>query len=72
MMNGKLIKSLLRFDQICYNFIIIILCERNIGDQRLLEYKCSELNKNVTILRHSLTNIIMLGRLDGDNKRLYM
>lgn len=46
--------------------------ERNIGDQRLLEYKCSDLNNEITVLRYSLSDIFKLGRLDSVKNRLFV
>lgn len=45
--------------------------ERNIGDQRLLEYKCREFNSSIKILRYELADFAKNGKLD-DNKRLIM
>ena len=45
--------------------------ERNIGDQRLLEYKCKELNSNIKIFRYCLEDFAAHGALD-EKKRLIM
>lgn len=45
--------------------------ERNIGDQRLLEYECSSLNPKLTIQRYSLSDFAKRGRLD-EHKRLFV
>ena len=45
--------------------------ERNIGDQRLLEYKCLEFNSNMKIRRYCFGEIADKGRLD-EQKRLFV
>lgn len=51
-------------------FLIIDL-ERNIGDQRLLEYECSKKEPNCKIVRYRLKDFAQRGRLD-DRKSLFM
>jgi glutathione synthase len=48
---------------------IVSMSERNIGDQRLLEYKCKELNPKIRIVRYQLGQVASLGKLD-ETKRL--
>ena len=50
---------------------LVIGLERNIGDQRLLEYQCSSIESNCKILRYTLKDFAQRGYLD-DNKNLYM
>lgn len=45
--------------------------ESNIGDQRLLEYKCMELEPKLDVIRVFLDNFVEQGRID-DEKRLFM
>lgn len=45
--------------------------ESNIGDQRILEYKCMELEPKLDILRVFLDNVVKNARID-ENKRLFM
>lgn len=45
--------------------------ETNIGDQRLLEYKCLDLEPNLEIRRYTIEDIANHGSLD-QNKNLIM
>lgn len=45
--------------------------EQNIGDQRILEMMCYELDPNVNIVRIHLDDVVKNGKLDQD-KRLFM
>ena len=45
--------------------------EQNIGDQRMLELMCYELDPNVSIVRIHLDDVVKNGELDQD-KRLFM
>ena len=45
--------------------------ERNIGDQRLLEYKCIDVEPDLRIKRLSLSKIHKSAKLDAD-KRLIL
>ena len=50
---------------------LVSAIERNIGDQRLLEYKCKELNANIKIRRYRFSEVGIKGKLD-EQKRLIM
>lgn len=45
--------------------------ETNIGDQRILEYKCMELEPKLDVLRVFLDEVVNNGKLD-EEKRLFM
>jgi hypothetical protein len=50
---------------------LVSIDEINIGDQRLLEYKCLELEPTVDIRRYSITDVAIKGSLD-EQKNLIM
>ena len=45
--------------------------ERNIGDQKLLEFKCLEQEPQLKITRYTLDNVHKMGKLD-EQKHLIM
>lgn len=45
--------------------------ETNIGDQRILEYKCMELEPKLDVLRIFLDEVVNNGKID-EEKRLFM
>jgi hypothetical protein len=46
---------------------LVMSDERNIGDQRLLEYKCLELEPSIVICRYTLNEIYTKASLDANN-----
>ena len=42
--------------------------ERNIGDQRLLEYKCMETRKDLLVRRYTFAEIHQKGQIDQNKK----
>ena len=68
--NFKHLTNLVRFESAIVAFIVS-KNEINIGDQRLLEYKCIELESSIKINRYTLHEVYLKGRLD-EHKKLIM